>query len=66
MKAKDRNSKKAETPAARVNFNPPPPRVSLNVSFDVDIAQMATWQPERISRFFRGIATILEARQGRA
>ena len=36
--------------------------VTFNVNVQVDMAEFATWRPERISAFFRGIAEVLAAK----
>jgi poly-D-alanine transfer protein DltD len=34
----------------------------FNVSFDVDLSEMANWRPDRIEKFFGGIAQVLAAK----
>lgn len=34
----------------------------FNVSFDVDMTEMANWHPDRIAKFFHGIAEVLSAK----
>jgi hypothetical protein len=36
--------------------------VTFNVDVSVDMAEFATWRPERIQAFFRGIAEVLAAK----
>ena len=35
--------------------------VTFNVDVQVDMTEFATWRPERIQAFFRGIAEVLAA-----
>jgi hypothetical protein len=43
-------------------FNEEPGSMSFNVSFRVDMAEFASWKPERLQAFFRGIAEVLHAK----
>jgi hypothetical protein len=43
-------------------FNEQPGSMSFNVSFRVDMAEFASWKPERLQAFFRGIAEVLHAK----
>lgn len=38
--------------------------VSFDVSLRVDMAEFATWSPDRIKAFFNGLATVLSAKAG--
>lgn len=42
----------------------PHERMTLCANFDVPMSEMKNWPPERIYRFFEGIAKVLRARQG--
>ena len=39
-----------------------PGKFNLNISVEVDMAEFATWRPERIQAFFRGVAEVLAAK----
>jgi hypothetical protein len=39
-----------------------PGKFSLNISVEVDMVEFATWRPERIQAFFRGVAEVLAAK----
>jgi hypothetical protein len=60
----------AEPSAARSNasgavtttFAEKPGAMSFNVSFQVDMSEFASWRPDRIQAFFRGIAEVLAAK----
>lgn len=39
-------------------------RIQINVSVDVDMAELSSWQPDRLSAFFSGIAQVLAAKKG--
>jgi hypothetical protein len=40
----------------------PAGRVEFNISVQVDMAEFSTWQPDRISAFFGGLAAVLSAK----
>ena len=50
--------------ASRLNtsVNATPGKFNLNISVEVDMAEFATWRPERIQAFFRGVAEVLAAK----
>ena len=37
--------------------------IQLAVNIEVDMAEVATWRPERITAFFSGLAAVVAARQ---
>lgn len=39
-----------------------PGKFNLNIAVEVDMAEFATWRPERIQAFFRGVAEVLAAK----
>lgn len=39
-------------------------KIQISVSIDVDLAQLAGWQPDRIASFFSGIAQVVAAKGG--
>lgn len=50
-------------------MSPPAPKgasgkIQINVSIDVDMTQLAVWQPDRIASFFAGIAQVIAAKGG--
>jgi hypothetical protein len=57
-------SEPVRTPGRTVNtaLNSSDGGVTFNVSVQVDMAEFATWRPDRIQAFFRGIAEVLAAK----
>jgi hypothetical protein len=70
-----RASEQSEAHSSTQQRSEPPPspppaaggasgRIQVNVSIDVDMTQIAGWQPERISAFFAGVAQVISAKGG--
>jgi hypothetical protein len=65
---KEETQKTADEPVTRpakgvnTGLNSSDGGVTFNVNVQVDMAEFATWRPERISAFFRGIAEVLAAK----
>jgi hypothetical protein len=63
---KEERPKEAAPPQPAANSGPFMGRgsISLAVNIEVDMAEVATWCPERIAAFFSGLAAVVAAKRG--
>jgi hypothetical protein len=40
--------------------------VQFSIAIDVDIAELSTWSPDRLTAFFSGLAAVIAAKEGKA
>lgn len=52
------NQRSSQAPSSSANS------ISFSIQVDVDVGEISTWDPQRISAFFSGIAQVLAAKKG--